>query len=208
VARGRFITFEGIDGAGKSTHIATMQALLQRRGLDVLVTREPGGTPAGEALRELVLRVPMSMRTETLVMFAARAEHVDQVIAPALQVGRWVLCDRFTDATYAYQCGGRGLPHAQVAALEAWVHPDLQPDLTLLFDIDPAIAAARLARARSADRFESEPAAFFARVRAAYLARAQADAARVAVIEADGSATQLQERVAHALDAAIERWSR
>jgi dTMP kinase len=207
MARGRFITFEGIDGAGKSTHIATVQALLQARGIDVLLTREPGGTPAGEALRELVLRVPMSTRTETLVMFAARAEHVERLIAPALQAGRWVLCDRFTDATYAYQCGGRGLAQAQVAALEAWVHPDLQPDLTLLFDIDPAIAAARLARARAADRFESEPAAFFGRVRAAYLARASLHAARVAVIEADGSSTELQQRVRQALEAAIERWS-
>ena len=207
MARGRFITFEGIDGAGKSTHIATVQALLQARGIDALLTREPGGTPAGEALRELVLRVPMSMRTETLVMFAARAEHVERLIVPALQAGRWVLCDRFTDATYAYQCGGRGLPEAQVAALEAWVHPDLQPDLTLLFDIDPAIAAARLARARAADRFESEPAAFFGRVRAAYLARAGLHAARVAVIAADGSSAQLQQRVREALEAAIERWS-
>ena len=207
MARGRFITFEGIDGAGKSTHIAAVQALLQARGIDVLLTREPGGTPAGEALRELVLRVPMSTRTETLVMFAARAEHVEQLIVPALQAGRWVLCDRFTDATYAYQCGGRGLAQAQVAALEAWVHPDLQPDLTLLFDIDPAIAAARPARPRAADRFESEPAAFFGRVRAAYLARASLHAARVAVIEADGSSTELQQRVRQALEAAIERWS-
>ena len=118
-----------------------------------------------------------------------------------------MLCDRFTDATYAYQCGGRGLAQAPVAALEAWVHPDLQPDLTLLFDIDPAIAAARLARARAADRFESEPAAFFGRVRAAYLARASLHAARVAVIEADGSSTELQQRVRQALEAAIERWS-
>ena len=185
-----------------------MQALLQERGVDAVLTREPGGTPAGEALRDVVLRVPMSMRTETLVMFAARAEHVDQLIAPALQAGRWVLCDRFTDATYAYQCGGRGLSEAQVAALEAWVHPDLQPDLTLLFDIDPAIAAARLARARAADRFESEPAAFFGRVRATYLARARQHAARVVVIDADGSAAELRERVRHALDAAIARWSR
>ena len=208
MARGRFITFEGIDGAGKSTHIATVQTLLQERGLDVLLTREPGGTPAGEALREVVLRAAMSMRTETLVMFAARAEHVEQLIVPALQAGRWVLCDRFTDATYAYQCGGRGMPEAQVAALETWVHPDLQPDLTLLFDIDPAIAAARLARARAADRFESEPAAFFARVRATYLQRARQHAVRFAVIDADGSAAELRERVRRALDAAIERWAR
>ena len=208
MARGRFITFEGIDGAGKSTHIATVRTLLQERGRDVLLTREPGGTPAGEALREVVLRADMSMRTETLVMFAARAEHVERMIAPALQAGRWVLCDRFTDATYAYQCGGRGMPQAQVAALEAWVHPDLQPDLTLLFDIDPAIAAARLARARAADRFESEPAGFFGRVRAAYLDRARQHAARFVVIDADGSADELRERVRAALDAAIERWSR
>ncbi|MCU0764893.1 MAG: dTMP kinase, partial [Burkholderiaceae bacterium] len=154
--RGRFVTFEGIDGAGKSTQIAFVEQWLRGRGIDVLLTREPGGTPVGEALRELILHRPMQPRTETLLMFAARCEHVLEAIEPALAGGRWVLCDRFTDATYAYQSGGRGIAEADVAALEAWVHPDLQPDLTLLFDLEPAIAAERLARAQRSDRFEAE----------------------------------------------------
>jgi dTMP kinase len=183
---GRFITFEGIDGAGKSTHINFVRAELARAGREVVVTREPGGTALGEQLRELVLRQPMSARTETLLMFAARCEHLEQVIRPALAQGRWVLCDRFTDATYAYQSGGRQLPAALVESLERWVHPDLQPDLTLLFDLDPALAARRLAAARAADRFESEQAEFFARVRAAYLARAAQFPARFVVL--DGAA--------------------
>ncbi|MCK6430353.1 MAG: dTMP kinase, partial [Burkholderiaceae bacterium] len=140
-ARGRFITFEGIDGAGKSTQIDFVATRLRERGIDVVVTREPGGTGIGEALRELVLRQPMSARTETLLVFAARAQHVEQVIAPALAAGRWIVCDRFTDATYAYQSGGRGVPEAAVEALERWVHPDLQPDLTFLFDVAPDVAA-------------------------------------------------------------------
>ncbi len=180
--RGRFITFEGIDGAGKSTQLRFVETLLRGRGVDVVLTREPGGTPVGEALRELILHRAMQPRTETLLMFAARSEHVATVIEPALASGRWVLCDRFTDATYAYQSGGRGLPPADIAALERWVHADLQPDLTLLFDLEPEIAASRLARAQRSDRFEREQRQFFARVRASYRARAEAHRHRFVVI--------------------------
>jgi dTMP kinase len=182
-ARGRFVTFEGIDGAGKSTQIAFVDGWLRASGLEVVLTREPGGTPIGETLRELILHRPMHPRTETLLMFAARCEHVVTVIEPALAAGRWVLCDRFTDATYAYQSGGRGLPPADVATLAQWVHPGLQPDLTILFDLDPGIAAARLARAQRSDRFESEQRAFFDRVRAHYLARAAAEPGRFVVVD-------------------------
>ena len=185
-ARARFITFEGIDGAGKSTHIDFVADLLRGAGKDVIVTREPGGTPLGEQLRTVVLNESMSARSETLLMFAARSEHLVQVIEPALARGQWVLCDRFTDATYAYQAGGRQLPEALIESLEHWVHPHLQPDLTLLFDIEPELAAQRLAGARTADSFETEQQDFFARVRAMYLARAQRFAARFFVL--DGAA--------------------
>lgn len=201
-ARGRFITFEGIDGAGKSTQIDFVAARLRERGIDVVVTREPGGTEIGEALRELVLRQPMSARTETLLVFAARAQHVEQVIAPALAAGRWIVCDRFTDATYAYQSGGRGVPEAAVEALERWVHPDLQPDLTFLFDVAPDVAARRLSAARAADRFEAEQRDFFARVRAVYLERARRFPARFVVL--DG--TQPPEAVRAQLVEALDRW--
>ncbi|GMV57519.1 dTMP kinase [Betaproteobacteria bacterium PRO7] len=201
-ARGRFITFEGIDGAGKSTQIDFVATRLRERGIDIVVTREPGGTEIGEALRELVLRQPMSARTETLLVFAARAQHVEQVIAPALVAGRWIVCDRFTDATYAYQSGGRGVPEAAVAALERWVHPDLQPDLTFLFDVAPDVAAQRLSAARAADRFEAEQRDFFARVRAVYLERARRFPARFVVL--DG--TQPPEAVRAQLVEALDRW--
>jgi dTMP kinase len=181
--RGRFITFEGIDGAGKSTHIGSVVQVLRAAGRDVVSTREPGGTELGEQLRELLLTNAMTARTETLLMFAAREEHLAQVIRPALASGHWVVCDRFTDATWAYQHGGRQLPGESVAALEQWVHADLKPDLTLLFDLDPAIAAARRASARAADRFESERTEFFARVRAVYLDRAAREPERFCVID-------------------------
>ncbi len=193
---GRFISFEGIDGAGKSTQLQRLVEHLRMRHVDLLQTREPGGTPAGEALRALVLHQPMTARTETLVMFAARAQHLAQVIKPALTAGRWVICDRFTDATYAYQCGGRGLLQSDVATLEQWVHPDLQPDMTFLVDIDPAMAAARLADARAADRFESEPLEFFSRVRAVYLERAARHGQRFCVLDGAASADDLQAQIA------------
>ena len=198
-SRGRFVTFEGIDGAGKSTQIAFVEHWLQGRGVDVLLTREPGGTPIGETLRELILYRPMQPRTETLLMFAARCEHVLAVIEPALAAGRWVLCDRFTDATYAYQCGGRGVPEADVATLEHWVHAGLQPDLTLLFDLEPAIAAERLARAQRSDRFEAEQRDFFTRVRELYLARARAEPRRFFVVDTAQDKPVVQARLVEAV---------
>ncbi|CAM3404999.1 dTMP kinase [Bordetella sputigena] len=181
--RGKFITLEGVDGAGKSTHTDWLAATLRGHGLSVVTTREPGGTALGERLRDLVLHEPMSLETETLVMFASRCEHVRQVIEPALARGDWVVCDRFTDATYAYQGGGRQLGVERVAVLEQWVHPDLQPDRTWLFDVPLEIARARLADARSPDRFESEGAAFFQRTRDVYLARAARYPARIHIVD-------------------------
>lgn len=182
---GRFITFEGIDGAGKSTQIEAVCGLLRERGMDVLQTREPGGTPLGERLREIVLHESMHLETEAMLMFAARREHLAQRIEPALSRGEWVVCDRFSDATFAYQCGGRGLEESKFRALENWVHPQLQPDLTLLFDVAPAIAAQRLAAGRAhADRFEREQRDFFERVRAAYLRRAAESIGRIVVVDA------------------------
>jgi dTMP kinase len=201
--RGRFITFEGIDGAGKSTQIEVVANALRSRGLPIVVTREPGGTLLGEALREVILHQPMTIAAETLLMFAARAEHLERVIHPALLAGTWVLCDRFTDATYAYQSGGRGLSAERVAELEQWVHPDLQPDLTLLFDVPPDVAAGRLARARSADRFEAEQVDFFGKVRRAYLDRAAAQPQRFIVI--DG--TQPADVIGARLTELMQRWN-
>jgi dTMP kinase len=194
--RGQFITFEGIDGAGKSTQIAFLAEHLRGQGHDVLVTREPGGTELGEKLRALVLNEPMDSRTETLLIFAARSEHLAQVIRPALDSGRWVVCDRFTDATFAYQSGGRQLPGADIEALERWVHPDLQPDRTLLVDVPPEVAASRLASARPADRFEAEQDGFFARVRAAYLERARRDPQRFVILDGTQSPAEIRRRIA------------
>ncbi|ARP82081.1 dTMP kinase [Bordetella genomosp. 8] len=181
--RGKFITLEGVDGAGKSTHTEWLADTLRGHGLSVVTTREPGGTPLGERLRDLVLHEPMSLETETLVMFASRCEHVRQVIEPALARGDWVVCDRFTDATYAYQGGGRQLGVDRVAVLEQWVHPGLQPDRTWLFDVPLEVARARLADARSPDRFESEGAAFFQRTRDVYLARAARFPSRIHIVD-------------------------
>jgi dTMP kinase len=167
----RFITFEGIDGAGKSTHVEPLAARLRERGRSVVCTREPGGTPLAEQVRELLLHEAMDGLAETLLVFAARRDHIERVIAPALARGEIVLCDRFTDATFAYQGHGRGQDLALLAQLETAVQGGLQPDVTLWFDIAPARAAERRARARAADRFEAEDLAFFERVRAGYLAR-------------------------------------
>jgi dTMP kinase len=187
-ARGRFITLEGVDGAGKSTHAPWLAETLSALGHRVVTTREPGGTPLGESLRELVLRQPMSHETEALLVFAARREHVAQVIAPALARGEWVLCDRFTDATYAYQGGGHGVAREFIRALERVVHAHCNPDLTLLFDVPAAVSRARLAQAaregRDLDKFEREAAAFFERVRGAYLERARAEPARFRIVDA------------------------
>jgi dTMP kinase len=182
---GLFITLEGVDGAGKSSHLDWLAAAFRARGHVVRQTREPGGTPLGERLREIVLHEAMHPETEALVMFAARREHIEKVIRPALAAGEVVISDRFTDASFAYQCGGRGLPEARLEVLENWVQGELQPDLTLLFDVPTEIAAARLASAREPDRFEREKGEFHARVRAAYLRRAAAHPMRIRVI--DGS---------------------
>ena len=183
--RGKFITFEGIDGAGKSSHITWTLDTLKAAGHEVVATREPGGTPLGEKLRELLLHDSMHLETEALLMFAARREHLDKLILPALSAGKWVVSDRFSDASYAYQGGGRGLDKGKLRELERWVHGGFQPDLTLVFDIDPAVAAQRLAGTGNApDRFEREPTAFMAAVRQAYLERVEADPARVRLIEA------------------------
>lgn len=185
-SRGRFITFEGIDGAGKSTHIAGVAELIRLHGYQVVSTREPGGTPLGEKLRELLLHEPMHLETEAMLMFAARREHLARVIEPALARGDWVVCDRFSDATYAYQGGGRGLDKAKFAVLEQWVHGHLQPDLTFLFDLPPGVAEQRIsAQGRELDRFEQEKRDFHVRVRAAYLERAAAAPRRITVINAD-----------------------
>ncbi|MDR2881262.1 MAG: dTMP kinase [Azoarcus sp.] len=182
---GCFITFEGVDGAGKSTQIALLAEALRARGRDVLCTREPGGTELGEKLREVLLGMEMHIDTEAMLMFAARREHLAAVIEPALAAGTWVVCDRFTDATYAYQVGGRGLEAARCDTLEAWVHPHLKPDLTLLFDLSPVLAAARVeANGTEPDRFERERREFFERVRAAYLERARREPERFHVIDA------------------------
>jgi dTMP kinase len=184
---GRFITLEGIDGAGKSSHVAWIVERVAGSGRTPVATREPGGTPLGEALRDLLLREPMSHDAEALLMFAARRDHLERVIRPALARGEWVVCDRFTDATFAYQGGGHGVSREAIAQLERWVHGDCQPALTLLFDVPTGVSRERLERARaegrSLDKFERENAAFFERVRDAYLERARADPRRFRIVD-------------------------
>ena len=191
---GRFITLEGMDGAGKTTHLDWLRQQLANRGLPLIVTREPGGTPLGEALRKLLLdnHEPRHPDTEALLMFAARREHIATVIAPALAAGKWVICDRFTDATYAYQAGGSGMDWDRVATLESWVHGDLQPDLTLYFDLEPELGRARTRQARAPDRFEREQLDFYRRVRTAYLRRAREHPDRIRVIDAAQTISEVQ----------------
>jgi len=193
---GLFISLEGVDGAGKSSHLDWLADWFRARGRVARLTREPGGTPLGEQLREIVLHQPMHPETEALVMFAARREHIEQVIRPALAAGEVLISDRFTDASFAYQCGGRGLPEARLEVLENWVHGDLQPNLTLLFDVPTEIAAARLADAREPDRFEREQGEFHARVRAAYLRRAAAHPMRIRVIDGSRSLDEVRAQLA------------
>ncbi|TAJ76829.1 MAG: dTMP kinase [Gallionellaceae bacterium] len=192
MSKAKFITFEGVDGAGKSTHLEWFANALRQRGIGLLVTREPGGTPLGERLRDILLHHPMHAETEALLMFAARREHVELVIRPALQRGTWVISDRFSDASFAYQGGGRGVELSKLAQLEQWVHGDLQPDLTLLFDIPIEVARQRLANNISLDRFEQERGSFFEKVRQAYLARSQKAPARFAVIHAEKTRDEVQ----------------
>lgn len=198
---GKFITLEGIDGAGKSSHLDFIAAHVRQRGLDVFSTREPGGTPLGEKLRALLLNDRMHADTEVLLMFASRREQLLETIEPLLARGTWVLCDRFTDSTYAYQCGGRGLPEARVRALEEWVHGHLQPDLTFLFDAPLDVARRRLESGTpDPDKFEREQGDFFARVRAAYLRRAAEFPGRVKVIDSARSLTDIRADLATHLD--------
>ncbi|MFL9880308.1 dTMP kinase [Herbaspirillum rhizosphaerae] len=199
MASGKFITFEGIDGAGKSTHIAFVADLLRTRGLTVVTTREPGGTELGESLRSMVLHQKMHLETEALLMFAGRREHLAQVIEPALARGDWVISDRFTDATFAYQGGGRHLSLDKLDALEQWVHPHLQPDLTLLFDVPLEVARARLDAERTLDKFEQEKADFFAATRAEYLRRAKQFPQRFRVIDSTRPIIDIQQEIAQLL---------
>lgn len=183
--QGCFITFEGIDGAGKSTQIDTVVRRLQEQPVEVVQSREPGGTPLGEKLRELVLQEPMHPETEAMLMFAIRRQHLAELITPALKAGKWVVSDRFSDATYAYQVGGRGLDPDKFFELERWTHGSFQPDMTFLFDIDPVVASQRLLAGRDfADRFEREQTDFFKRVRNAYLQRAQESHGRIVIVDA------------------------
>ena len=189
MSKAKFITFEGVDGAGKSTHLTWFAERLRQRGVEVLVTREPGGTPLGERLRGILLSQAMHGETEALLMFAARLEHIKQVIRPALQRGSWVVSDRFSDASFAYQGGGRGVAVDKLEQLERWVHADLQPDLTLLFDISVEVARQRLSNNVASgnatlDRFEQEKSGFFEKVRQAYLARHKKYPQRIALIDA------------------------
>ncbi|HJV59783.1 MAG TPA: dTMP kinase [Albitalea sp.] len=196
----RFITFEGIDGAGKSTHIAAVALRLREAGAAVLCTREPGGTELAERLRELVLHAPMDALTEALLVFAARRDHLQQVIVPALARGETVLCDRFTDATFAYQGGGRGFDLAVLSQLEHWVQGSLQPDLTIWFDLPAALAAERRAAARAPDRFERQEEAFFDRVREGYEARMKAAPQRIVRIDASLDRDAVSHQVTTALE--------
>ncbi|WP_432239063.1 dTMP kinase [Herbaspirillum robiniae] len=195
MASGKFITFEGIDGAGKSTHISFVAELLRERGLSVVATREPGGTELGESLRNLLLHQKMHLETEALLMFASRREHLAQVIEPALARGDWVISDRFTDASFAYQGGGRKLSLDKLNALEAWVHPHLQPDLTLLFDVPLEVARARLDAERTPDKFEQEKADFFASTRNEYLRRAAEFPARFRVVDSTRPIPEIREEL-------------
>ena len=198
----RFITLDGIDGAGKSTNLAVMKAWFEKHKLPVLFTREPGGTPAGEALREILLNpaTQVSLRTETLLMFAARQQHLETVILPALKNGTHVVSDRFTDATFAYQGGGRGVPLQDIATLEHWVQGDFRPNLTLLLDVPLEVSMARINQTREKDRFEQEEAEFFNRVREVYLQRANEQPERYAVIDSSQSLDAVKNQIETALD--------
>ncbi len=201
----RFITFEGIDGAGKSTHIEPLAENLRASGLQVVCTREPGGTPLAEQVRGLVLNEKMDGVAETLLVFGARRDHIERVIAPALARGEIVLCDRFTDATFAYQGFGRGQDLGVLRSLETWVQGGLQPDLTLWFDVEPVLAARRRADARPADRFEAEDVAFFERVREGYRARMAEAPMRIVRIEASADKANVRQQVDSAVARVLHR---
>jgi len=197
---GRFISFEGIDGAGKSTHIQSVADWFRARGADVQLSREPGGTPLAETLRDIVLKEPMGSLTELLLMFAGRRDHVETVIKPAIAAGKTLLCDRFTDASFAYQGGGRGLPLSVLDALADWVQEGTEPELTLWFDLPASQAAARRASAREADRIEQQDLDFFERVRAGYAARAAQAPHRIVRVDASGTVEQVGAQVLAVLE--------
>jgi dTMP kinase len=203
MTRGKFITFEGIDGAGKSTHIGFVTDYLTSRGKTVVSSREPGGTPLGEKLRDLLLHEKMHLETEALLMFASRREHIAQVIEPGIERGDWVLSDRFTDASFAYQSGGRGMDRAKMEALEQWVHPQLQPDLTLVFDVPLEVARQRLDATRTLDKFEQEQSDFFSRCRNEYLRRAAQFPDRIAVIDSTRSIEETRADITRALESLL-----
>jgi dTMP kinase len=202
-SRGRMITLEGIDGAGKSTHVQWLAELLSRDGRSVWVTREPGGTVLGEHLREVLLREPMTHITETLLMFAARREHCEREIWPRLAQGTWVLCDRFTDATYAYQGGGHGVAAALIRELEQIALDDFQPDTTLIFDVPVSVGRERLSDGRALDKFEQQQSQFFERVRATYLARARAAPERCRIIDSTLPMAEVRAQLSAALPASL-----
>lgn len=207
MSAGRLITIEGLEGAGKTTCVGFVEQLLRQRGLDPVLTREPGGTPLGEAVRGLLLGQEyqgMSARTEALLMFAARAEHLDKVVLPALQAGRWVLCDRFTEASYAYQGGGRQLGSEAIAALERWLQGELRPDLTLLLDLPVEQGLERAARRGALDRIEQEQRDFFTRAQAVYRELAQRYPERIRLIDAARPLPEVQQAVAAALATLLE----
>jgi len=194
MTRGKFITLEGIDGAGKSTHVGGIADFLRRKGKDVVVTREPGGTPLGEKLRAVLLSQAMNIDTEALLMFAARREHIAQVIEPALARGQWVVSDRFGDSTYAYQGAGGGMAKERIAILEHWVNGGLQPDLTLVFDVPVKLAFGRLFKDQT-DRFESENQSYFERVRLGYLERAKAEPGRIRIVDGQRPLSEVKKSV-------------
>lgn len=203
MTRGKFITIEGVEGVGKTTNIAFIEHYFTQAGQDIILTREPGGTPLSEKIRDLLLdarQTSMTDDTELLLMFAARAQHLNEKIIPALESGQWVICDRFTDATYAYQGGGRGIDKTRIASLEDWVQGDLRPDMTLLLDLPVAQGLQRAGQRSAPDRFEQEQQAFFERVRASYLEMAARAPARYRIIDASGSIDEVQSRIKAVLD--------
>jgi dTMP kinase len=206
--KGRFFTFEGIDGAGKSSHVSFVKQCLEESGATVVSSREPGGTAVGEKLRDMLLHEKMDLETEALLMFASRREHIAQLIEPALARGDWVLSDRFTDSSFAFQCGGRGIPVEKMSVLEQWVHPGLQPDITFLFDVPTEVAAQRMQKSRETmDRFELEQLDFHVRVRNEYLRRAAEFPDRFRVIDATRSIPEVQEALRTLCLEAIAAWN-
>ena len=205
---GFFLVLDGIDGAGKSTHLSFIQEFLSNEGIETIYTREPGGTDLGEKLREILLHQNNKMHpdTETLLMFAARAQHLNQLIYPALNTGKWVIYERFTDASYAYQSGGRQMPDSRIATIENWVQGDFRPDMTIIFDVPVAVSQERVAKVRQKDRFEQEDPEFFERVRQAYLRQAAKNPKRYAVIDSNQDKEMVQNHLLHILSGCLKQW--